>query len=359
MRPVEFDQLLHQVRRNCDITDARHAGLYSVCGLVMRLRDLYKWEHGLEPWQEGETDSVLQWIGEKENLWESLTEADFDGLSINGQSMDVFDTSTVNQALAATRFYYGAGYAHSLKPTFLLAEVLERQTLNQTPVLILGREYARDLLTLPAFFKDDQVVLRTEAARMFLWDQIAYMGNSGRPALMFALKACGLPNAETETIRKHFDTIWKVQKTLYLHHEVGERHESVFERSIWRNMLADFPHTAVELLARTLKDLLADTGEWGALSHLIEHHDEAALGLYLAFGNGITRQLTKPLIPAFESFTRDPQWDGIARAVRIVHREAADYAHQIMKLYQENRNHKGLPWTRRAIEETMHQCGLL
>lgn len=356
---MEFDQLSRQVRRNCDITDARHAGLYSVCGLVMRLRDLYKWEHSLEPWQEGEADCVLEWIGEKETLWESLTEADFDQLSVCGQTVDAFDTGTTNKNLAQMNLFYGAGYAHSLKPTFLLAEVLERQTLNHTPVLILGREYARDLLTLPAFSQDDEVVLRTEAGRMFLWDQIAYMGNSGRTALAFALRTCGLPNAETETIRKYFDTVWKVQKTLYLYHEVGERHETVFERRVWRKMLADFPHTAVELLARTLKDLLADTGARGALSHLIERRDKAALGLYMAFGNGITRQLTKPLMTAFETFIHDLQWDGFVRATQTVRREAVDYTHQIMNLYQENRSHKGLPWTRQAIEETMRQRGLL
>lgn len=356
---MELDQLVHQVRRNCDITDARHAGLYSVCGLVMRLRDLYKWEHGLDPWQEGESHSVLDWIGEKETLWEALTEADFDRLCLNGQTVDAFDTRILNQALAHTNFYYGAGYAHSLKPTFVLAEILERQTLNNTPVIILGREYARDLLTLPAFSQDNEVVLRTEAARMFLWDQIAYMGNSGRRALVFALEACGLADADTETVRKHFDTIYKAQKTLYLHHEVGERHETVFERGIWQNMLADFPHTAVELLARTLKDLLADSGTRGALEHVIQRRDQAALGLYMAFGNGITRQLTKPLMCAFETFIHDLEWDGIVRAVRTVHRETVDYTRQVMDLYQKNRNNQGLPWTRRAIEKTMHQRNLL
>ena len=51
--------LARQVRRNCAISDARFAGLYSVCGLVMRLRDLYKWEHSLAPHEEHEASQIL------------------------------------------------------------------------------------------------------------------------------------------------------------------------------------------------------------------------------------------------------------------------------------------------------------
>ena len=74
-------------------------------------------------------------------------------------------------------------------------------------------------------------------------------------------------------------------------------------------MLADYPHTAVELFVRTLKDLLADTHPKGTLAHLIAHRDNAGLGLYMAFGNGITRMLTKGLICAFDAFTTDGDWD--------------------------------------------------
>ncbi|MGA2402714.1 MAG: hypothetical protein ABSG91_13580, partial [Syntrophobacteraceae bacterium] len=41
----EISDLQRQVQKNCDISDARHAGVYSLCGLLLRMRDLYKWEH--------------------------------------------------------------------------------------------------------------------------------------------------------------------------------------------------------------------------------------------------------------------------------------------------------------------------
>ena len=45
-----------------------------MCGLLLRLRDLYKWEHGMPPWIEAEAPEVLGWIEERENLWEEILE---------------------------------------------------------------------------------------------------------------------------------------------------------------------------------------------------------------------------------------------------------------------------------------------
>ena len=81
MNMSQSENIIRQVRRNCDISDAQHAGLYSTCGLALRLRDLYKWEHGLNPWEEKDTSEILDWIGEKEALWEKLFEAPYADLA--------------------------------------------------------------------------------------------------------------------------------------------------------------------------------------------------------------------------------------------------------------------------------------
>jgi len=356
---LDMDGLKRQIRFNCDVTDARHAGIYSVCGLVMRLRDLYKWERGLPPWQEDESANVLAWIGDKEDYWEGLLDADYRPLSVNGAEVDAFDTTTVNQWLNPRGFFYGAGYAHSLKPTFFLAEIEDHTTIAGREIWILGREHARDLLTLPAFSQNGQAILRIEAGRMYLWDQILYMGNSGRRALDFALQACGLPDQRHETIQRHFDDVWEVQKALYIRHEIGELEEDEFDRTLWRSMLADYPHTAVELFIRTLKDLLADTSPKGVLTHLIENQDSAGLGLYMAFGNGITRMLTKALICAFDDFTLHFQWHRVAEAGHVVREDVKSHSRQVMDIYRQGRRREDLDGARTAIEKVMRHLGLI
>jgi hypothetical protein len=356
---LDLAPLSRQVLYNCDVSDARHAGIYSVCGLAMRLRDLYKWERGLAPWQEDEAARVLEWIGAKEELWETLLEADYCGLAVNGRQFEAFDAQRINAALAPFSLFYGAGYAHSLKPTFFLAEIAREQYVHGHHVRFLGRELARDLLTLPAFGQDGEVVVREHAARMFLWDQIAYISNSGRRALDFALAACGLTDARTKTIRRHFDAVARVQQQIILDHEIGELEETVFPRDTWQAMLADYPHTTVELLIRTLKDLLADTGPHGALTGLLDRRDEAALGLYLAFGNGITRLLTRELICAFDAFSQDRRWDRMMVAAQGVRQKTGAHTRRVLELYHEGRQGQDSERTQRSIEAFMRRQGWL
>ena len=78
----ELDTIVGQVLQNCSISDSRHAGLYSICGLALRLRDLYKWEKGLDPWVEKESSEILEWIADKEEQWLELVEKDFNDISI-------------------------------------------------------------------------------------------------------------------------------------------------------------------------------------------------------------------------------------------------------------------------------------
>ncbi len=246
--------LTEQVLYNCDVSDARHAGIYSICGLALRLRDLFKWERQMPPWLEGAPGEVLDWIGRKEEIWETLLESDYRPLTIDGRGYDPFDTRAINAVVSGQGLFYGAGYAHSLKPTFFLARIRGRQSIEGRTIWHLGRELARDLLTLPAFSQDDEIVLRAESAAVHLWDQIAYIGNSGRPALAYALQACcGIADTEPKTVRDHFDRILAAQQLLHLRHELSELEENVFERALWRRMISDFPHTPVELADRTAR----------------------------------------------------------------------------------------------------------
>jgi hypothetical protein len=356
---LDFNDFSRQVLHNCDVTDARYAGIYSVCGLAMRLRDLYKWEHNIPFWEEGDADAVLDWIGEKEHAWESLTKEAFAPLTLNGDRFDPFDTRHINAALNPHGSYYGAGYAHSLKPTFFLAEINKKSTVAGHTVWHLGREYARDLLTLPAFSQDGQIVLRGDAGRMFLWDQIMYINKAGRRPLALAMQACGLPNAEPESIRSHMETLLEVQQTVYLWHEVGELEERAFDRELWRQILSDYPHTVIEMFVRTLKDILADTGDNGALSFIVTHRHTAALGLYMAFIKGLFPLLCREFVCAFDRFLNDPRWEILAAAKDTIRQKTTALTERTIEIYNEGQRAHDPDGTRRAIESLMKQNGLI
>jgi len=347
------DTLARQIINNCDISDAQHAGLYSTCGLALRLRDLYKWEHRLNPWEEKDSSEILDWIGEKEALWEKLANAKYTDLSIQDKHYDPFDTAAINAALKPDGLFYGAGYAFRLKPTFFLAEIENTAQRNGYTVYTLGREMARDLLTLPALSQDQSILLRTDSARLYLWDQMAYIKKSGRPALQFALEHCGLKNHQPEVLQQHLPQILAVQIDNYLYHEIGELTDATFHPTIWRELIANFPHSPVELLARGLKDLLADTSQNGTLPYLIKNRKTAGLGLYAAFLDGMPKALFPELRDAFNHFTKTRNWRMIREAAAEGYRRAKNYTSEMVHLFQTAKKKQQLQWAKEEIEKRL------
>ncbi|MBI5063295.1 MAG: hypothetical protein HZB87_07520, partial [Desulfatitalea sp.] len=240
------------------------------------------------------------------------------------------------------------------------AEIEARQSLRGRTIWRLGQELARDLLTLPAFVQDDQVVLRTEAARMFVWDEIAYIPNSGRAALGFALEACcNQPDMQADGIRRHLTRILQVQQATYIQHELSELEDEVFERGTWRRILNDFPHTVVELLIRTLKDMLADSGPHGPLRRFAADRDKAALGFYMAFSGGLSPLLFGELKASFIAFMQHGDWEALDRTTSAVYDKAAAYAREILTIYAAGSRNQDPAGTRKAIEATLHDRGIL
>jgi hypothetical protein len=350
-----MNDLIEQVQRNCDISDARYAGAYSICGLALRLRHLFKWSRSLPPWEEREASEVLAWIGERESLWESLAGEEYQPIVIDGIAHDPFDSAAINGILASQGLFYGAGYAHSLKPCFLLAEIDSRGKSDDVEIFRLGREKARDLLTLPAFGQEGAVVLRREAARMDLWDRMAYITPSGRPALGFALRALTIPQEGMAAVRPHLDRIAAIFERMIVAHEIGELREEYFPRDIWRQILSTYPHTAAELLARSLKDLLADTGAHGQLTHIVQERDAAALGLYVAFREGVPKKIFPELTTAFESFLQSGRWEPLAAAVAAGYTVFRRRSDTLRALFDEARARRDLAWGERQLEALLRE----
>ena len=63
--PMNID-LENDIKFNCDVSDAQYWGYFSVCGLLMRYRDLYRSEKGIKPWAEINHQDIGAWIENKE-----------------------------------------------------------------------------------------------------------------------------------------------------------------------------------------------------------------------------------------------------------------------------------------------------
>ena len=81
---IDIGAFAAQVARNCLVADSRRWGYFSLCGLLLRLRELYKREAGLEPWARVETAAVLPWVGEREASWAQLEDVALAPLVLGG-----------------------------------------------------------------------------------------------------------------------------------------------------------------------------------------------------------------------------------------------------------------------------------
>jgi hypothetical protein len=352
-RLLELDTIISQILENCTICDSRHAGLYSVCGLALRLRDLYKWENGLDPWIEKDSSEILEWIGDKEDEWEKQEERDFREIVILDSHYDPFDVTGINAVLEPHGLYYGAGYVHSLKPTFYLAILEDKREIDGYIVYILGRELARDLSTVPALSQGRHVIIRKESARHFLWNQIFFIKKSGRHALNFALEHYGLKGQDFEALHQCLAEISADEAGTYIYHELGEIQDDIFDRDLWRDIIATFPHTPIELLARSVKDLLADTNRYGTLQYIIRERKTASLAFYVAFLDGLKKELFHELIDTFPQFTQGVHWSIIEQAVSTGYKTAKNYAEKISSIYLRGKEKNDMRWAEDEIKKRL------
>ena len=316
-------QLIEQIQFNCDISDARDHGIYSMCSLVLKLRNLYKWERSLEPWHEPDSADLLEWIDARETYWEEIGEQDFKLLTINGQSCATDDVETVNRANGNLPLYYGAGHGRSMKAIFFLAEVLDRLTVEGCPVVLLGREFAREMASPFAMVQEGQVVIRTEPLRYFLYDHIQELRASCRSSFRFFLSSHGLLDdgvLDQQILREKINAIAVEERDLFIYHEIGELLEDSMSSATLGMMIGRFPGSVIEFVSRAVRDVLADTHPRGVLSHLVRKQNPSTLGLFVSFVDGLRQELFPELATAWKGFLEHKEWDEFEQ-VRISCRE--------------------------------------
>lgn len=310
--------LLKTIRYNCDISDARDNGIYSICTLVLKLRNLYKWEHNLEPWEEPESSVLLDWIAAKEEYWESISREEFLSIPINGETVDPFQLSPINKYLAGENHLYGAGYGRSMKAVFFMAEILEERVVEDCPTKILGKEKARELSSPFAMLQDGVIYVRKDPMRFFFWDQIQEINICCRLAMQQALGAYGLLqdgcSVNREKLIADFDNIVEEELDIFIYHEVGEHQDNLLDSKIFQKIIGAYPASAIELLARAVKDILADTHPKGLLSHIVTREKKSSLGFYMSFLDGMRKHLCPELSEACRTFWNNGNWAMVQKA---------------------------------------------
>lgn len=326
------------VQHNCDISDARDNGIYSICMLVLKLRNLYKWEHDIEPWEEPESAELLDWIDAKENYWEKIIDEPYQPFPGRSSSIDPYDVIAVNELLGNEEIVYGAGYGRSLKSIFFLAEKIREDLVEGCPVVILGREKAKELSSPFAMLQDNIITIRREPLRFFFWDHIQEIRSSNKASLYHALDRYGIlagGKLNQGYFRDRLDTIVDGEIPMFIYHEVGEMLQEGLDSHAQRKIIGAFPDSVIEYVSRAVKDVLADTHPQGMVSYIVKEQREASLGFYVGFLAGLRRELFPQISSAFNGFLKAGDWHLIEDArqqCRDENRRLADKIDEIAQL---------------------------
>jgi hypothetical protein len=326
------------VRHNCDISDARDNGIYSICMLVLKLRNLYKWEHDIEPWEEPESKQLLDWIDAKENYWEKIIDEPYQSFFKDGSEVDSYDVAAANRLVDNEGLVYGAGYGRSLKSIFFLAEKIREESAEGCRVVILGREKAKELSSPFAMLQDSIITIRREPLRFFFWDHIQEIRSSNKTSLYHALDRYDVlvdGQLNQDRFRDRLDDIVDGEISMFIYHEVGEMLQDSFDSHTLRKVIAAFPDSAIEYVSRAVKDVLADTHPQGMVSYIIREQREASLGFYVGFLAGLRRELFPQVTGVFDEFLKAKDWRLVEDArlqCREENRGMAERIHEIADL---------------------------
>lgn len=297
----EFNNLIETVQQNCHVSDAFYAGNYTMCVFLLKMREYYRWEHRIPLTENLPRKEVGDWLVAREQTWDAIESEDFHPLDIDGDTVDPFDAERMNQYLLTRGYVYSGGTGLYSKPHFFIGDLVKQDRIDDITVLVSGREYARDLVAPPSMYRDKTVFVRKESLRRFLWEKVEdwrfAKGKAERP-IGRALEIYG----EDRDLEQVLDEMTDNETESLILHEVGESRAGNILGNQWEQMLATFPRTKLEFLARAARDLLADT--LVTLPSLVEQGNTPALHVYFANFSGMRKHLAPSLDTAYQQWMK-------------------------------------------------------
>jgi hypothetical protein len=304
-------QIANAVQRNCDISDARHAGDYGLCTFLLKMREYYRWENELPFASILPRDELGEWLKEREQSWDRIETEAFAPLPIAEGGIDPFDAESANRALLPQGCVYGAGYGRWRKPVFFLGRLLRVEERSGFTIRISSCEYARELAAPPAMLQGRTIFVRLESVRRYLWEKIEeWQWRKQGGAMARALASYDFVGDTESALERMADN---EMETMILH-EVGEAMAGELLGEAWGEMALELSRTRGEPVARAVRDLLADC--LSTLPALLERDNLPALHFYFATFDAPRRDLFPQVLDAYEDFLRTGAPDRLWRAVR-------------------------------------------
>jgi hypothetical protein len=297
MNDFRLDAIVSAVQKNCHISDAQFAADLTLCTFLLKMRELYRWEHEIPLTQDMAKREVGDWMNERERFWEAVEAAPYEPLPLAVGNVDPFEVARANRELAPHGLVYSGGFGRACKPHFFLGSLLREEMREGFKVYVSGCEFARDLDAPPGMMLDDTIFVRTESLQRWLWEKYEEWNWNHRNEAMTRAVAhydfAGDPAAAL-----HSMTATETESVIL--HELGEARVGAELGEDWSQLLAAVMRSRAEIMARAVRDLYADC--LSTLPGLLARENSAAIHFYFANFTGMRRMLFPELAVAYQAW---------------------------------------------------------
>lgn len=325
------DSLCAAVQRNCHIADARHASDFTLCVYLLKMREYFRWEKGYPFGAPMPNEDLGYWLSAREHLWESLEEESYTCLDIDGRLMDPFATDEINRSLLPKGYVYSAGIGRSAAPHFFLGELERKTEYRGFNIVVAAKECARDLTAPPAMALHKTIFIRRESLQRMIWEKFQEwrwneIDNAMSRALSFYPFDTELEQALAEMTENELQAV-----TL---HEIGEVMAGEQLGNAWGEMLVSLPRSKAEIMARAVRDHLADA--LCTLPTLLQDNRIASLHFYVANFTAMRKELFPSFIQAYEIWSNSGRLEAMMKLIESAQAHWINVAHRMLDIHQRH-----------------------
>lgn len=292
-----ISSLSKTVQQNCHIADASHAGDYTLCIYLLKMRELYRWENDKSFSTQLPNDVVGKWLRHREELWDNLEGSEYLDIGIANTTLSPFESDSINDNLNEHQLVYSGGMGINNRPHFFLANLDLHEQHKDYSLYVAGKEYARDMSAPPAMSHQNNIYIRKESFRRLLWEQLeTWRWNKPDNALgrAFACYDCNnnLDTALTEMTDTEIKNV--------IEHERGEIQAGELIGEEWQNLLFSLPHSKAAIMLRAIRDHLADC--LTTLPALLSLNSAASWHFYFGNLSNMRKDLYPSLINGYDEW---------------------------------------------------------
>lgn len=327
----KLNELTKTVQANCHIADAIHAGDYTLCVYLLKMREFYRWEKEATFSTNFENKTVGSWLRQREALWDQLEKSDYQNINIGKISHPPFESDSINKNLLQHQLIYSGGMGVNNRPHFFLAELERHEQHDEYTLYIAGKEFARDMSAPPAMSHENNIYIRKESFRRLLWEKLeTWRWNKPDNALGRAFAYYDCENDLDIALTQMTDT--EVENVIQ--HERGEIQAGELLGKKWHKLLFSLPHSKASIMLRAIRDHLADS--LTTLPHLLTKNSTASWHFYFGNLNNMRKDLCPSLIKGYEEWYKTGSLSKMSEVIYEGKQHWLNLCIHVLQIHQSN-----------------------